>query len=589
MPRLVKKNRPASTPPRPRVARAFDRGLLLAILLVFALPAVYVNYFPCGLGLFGPQQEYWECESAAGSAEYQYKLGKIYYTGAGIPQDVRRARNLFSWAALQGYAPAQNALGVLYHNYYDIDSQQIALAWFRAAAARGNRTAQYHLGEYYYNGDAVPQDYRKSALWFEAAATAGYHPAQYKLAHMHQTGLVEAFAPEVIAHWYREAAEQGNHLAAYELGQIYNYGYGKIPPIPAQAYYWHQQAAQKDVRDSEFYLGYFYEHGYGIPRNYHQALQWYTRAANKNHAQAQNNLGRMYKFGDGVPPDKAQARQWFAKAAQQKNRDALYNLGLMYRYDRENQDAQTSLKYIETAANLGYPPAQNHLALMYRGHGDKLKPDKEKSLWWLQQAAEKNYPPALEELIVWHAAAPAQQEYWVEKLKKINNETRETARRRLEAGTVSEPGRQFEIGNNYEQGIYPMQQNIEQAEKWYKRAADQEHREAQFRLAEIYYKERFPQKNNYPAAIHWYKRAASQGHVPALYMLGEVYYNGIGTVESKAQAYLYYSLYKIYGADREKIDKIKTINWDKFLTSEEKDHVRDLTKKIEKTGLAGVG
>ena len=99
--------------------------------------------------------------------------------------------------------------------------------------------------------------------------------------------MVPAYAPEIIAHWYEQAAHQGNHLAAYELGRVYQYGYGKIPPTPTQAYYWQRQAAQKGVREAEFQLGYFYEHGYGVPRDYGRAVKWYTQAAQKNHAQAQ--------------------------------------------------------------------------------------------------------------------------------------------------------------------------------------------------------------------------------------------------------------------------------------------------------------
>ena len=177
MPRSVKKNRsPRSASPIPS-ARPFDRGLFLALLLLLALPAAYGHYFPCGLGLLSSKHAYWECQSQTDNAKYQYELGKLYYQGEAVPQDLRRARILLSRAARQGHAAAQNALGVLFHNFYDIESQQTALAWFRAAAAQGNHLAQYHLGEYYYEGIGVPQDYLTSAYWYEQAATAGYHPA----------------------------------------------------------------------------------------------------------------------------------------------------------------------------------------------------------------------------------------------------------------------------------------------------------------------------------------------------------------------------------------------------------------------------
>ena len=81
-----------------------------------------------------------------------------------------------------------------------------------------------------------------------------------------------------------------------------------------------------------------------------------------HHSQAQNNLGLLYKFGDGVEKDKNRAFYWFNVASSQSNKDAIYNLGLLYRQNKKEDGNVNGIKYITKAANLGHPPAQNHLA-----------------------------------------------------------------------------------------------------------------------------------------------------------------------------------------------------------------------------------
>jgi len=45
-----------------------------------------------------------------GDAKAQYELGLLYVYGDGIPQDYTKATELFSKAAEQGYADAQNVI-----------------------------------------------------------------------------------------------------------------------------------------------------------------------------------------------------------------------------------------------------------------------------------------------------------------------------------------------------------------------------------------------------------------------------------------------------------------------------------------------
>ena len=49
------------------------------------------------------------------------------------------------------------------------------------AAEQGDADAQWHLGNAYYNGEGVEQDYVKAATWYRTAAIFGNASAQNNL------------------------------------------------------------------------------------------------------------------------------------------------------------------------------------------------------------------------------------------------------------------------------------------------------------------------------------------------------------------------------------------------------------------------
>ena len=81
--------------------------------------------------------------------------------------DYTTAFREFKPLAEQGFANAQNNLGVMY-NRGDGVAQDYAEAvkWFRRAAEQGDASAQNNLGAMYNLGDGVPQDYAEAVKWF---------------------------------------------------------------------------------------------------------------------------------------------------------------------------------------------------------------------------------------------------------------------------------------------------------------------------------------------------------------------------------------------------------------------------------------
>ena len=63
------------------------------------------------------------------------------------------------------------------------------MKWYRLSADQAHPIAQYRLGEMYYNGDGVPQDYKKALKWFRLAADQGDSDAQGIIGQMYAHGL----------------------------------------------------------------------------------------------------------------------------------------------------------------------------------------------------------------------------------------------------------------------------------------------------------------------------------------------------------------------------------------------------------------
>ena len=85
-----------------------------------------------------------------GDPEAQYRLGRAYQSGTGVPEDDAEAVAWYLRAADQGYADAQFALGFAYSNGEGVALDDAeSLAWFLRAAEQGQDAAQWILGVTY--------------------------------------------------------------------------------------------------------------------------------------------------------------------------------------------------------------------------------------------------------------------------------------------------------------------------------------------------------------------------------------------------------------------------------------------------------
>jgi TPR repeat protein len=157
----------------------------------------------------------------------------------------------------------------------------LAVEWYEKAAARGCALSQYDLGEKYFYGKGVDQDFERAVAEYRLAAEeegegGGHSAAQMSLGFCYYHGH-EVEKDDIIAReWYKKAALQGNPAGVYNAAQM--------------------------CRDGE-----------GGELDYKDAARMFRQLAEHGHGQAQNHLGHMYHKGEGVAQDGTQAVAWFIK------------------------------------------------------------------------------------------------------------------------------------------------------------------------------------------------------------------------------------------------------------------------------------
>jgi len=116
-----------------------------------------------------------------GNAEAQYKVGEMYETGMGVPKDEQIALSWYKKAAAQGHSKSGYKL-----LYLDIksnglnDGTKTKLGTLRQRAASGNANAQYFLGKMYANGVGVPKSLDNALIWLNKATFNGVSEAEHE-------------------------------------------------------------------------------------------------------------------------------------------------------------------------------------------------------------------------------------------------------------------------------------------------------------------------------------------------------------------------------------------------------------------------
>ena len=518
----------------------------------------------------------------------QWNLAICLDYGRGVAENKAEAYKWYRKAAEQGHANSQYMVGRYLEEGLDGIAKKAyeAVLWYRKAAEQGHKDAQFKLGQFLCEGKGTAKDKKEGLVWYRKAAEQGHAEAKtaaykiegiikkreafYNLVQSANNGVVSAqyeLAKRFVNgdgvvrndaeayKWYRKAAEQGHADSQYMVGRYLEEGLGGIAKKAYEAVQWYRKAAEQGHKDAQFKLGQFLCEGKGTAKDEKEGLVWYKKAAEQGHAEAktaaykiegiikkreafdnlvqsanngvvsaQYELAKRFVNGDGVVRDDAEAYEWYRKAAEQGHADSQYMVG---RYLEEGwsgiaKKAYEAVQWYRKAAEQGHKDAQYNLGRCLEV-GKGVAGNQAEAYQWYKKAVEQGCAEA-KEAVAKIEAAIKKREAFDNLVQSANN------------GVASA---QYELAERFMNGNGVAENKIE-AYRWYRKAAEQGHAEAQ-NLVGRYLTEGWGgiAKDEYEA-VEWYRKAAEQGLAAAEYNFAICLYSGVGINVDYRQAFKLY-------------------------------------------------
>ncbi len=302
------------------------------------------------------------------------------------------AVRFYTVCAEAGDAVAQRAIGWMIFKGKGVPKDfELGMKWLREAAANGDASAMYRLGQIHDEGQGDTEPDLKTAVkWYEAASDAGDRDAQFAFGCICASPKNRWSSDARAAELFEKAAEQGHAEAAYQLGMMLAYGQG-IDRDPSRAAYWLERACEGGYQQAMVDYANMCFEGRVLPQNYATAAKWFTTAADQCNGYAQYALGCMYGSGYFFEQDDGKAVEYFRSAAEGSEPNSQYCLGCMLYEGRGcAKDPEEAAMWFDQAAEQGHPGAMSFLGML-KITGTRTEKDVEGGLKLLQDTADAGY------------------------------------------------------------------------------------------------------------------------------------------------------------------------------------------------------
>lgn len=161
-------------------------------------------------------------------------------------------------------------------------------------AEKGDAQSLYKLGDIYYRGDVVEQNYPKAIEYFEQAAQLKDDDAIFRLGRIYYFGRIVNRDYSKAMKYFQECAKNGNSEAQEFIAQMYFDGTG-VEQNYYKAFDYFFKAAAKDNSTAQFSVGYMLAKGLGTEKNIPLAIKYLEISADKGNTDAQNYLEKLKK------------------------------------------------------------------------------------------------------------------------------------------------------------------------------------------------------------------------------------------------------------------------------------------------------
>ena len=360
--------------------------------------------------------------------EAHYHLGMLYFSSNSIHQNFTQAKRCLENARAAGVQDAR--IGTM------IDlCDRVAIG-----AENGDLEKQRILGEMYFIGERLKQNFTKASFWLqqyqESGATNakvesylrvckncgmraefGESDAQVELGNCYFRGDVVPMDKARAVQWYARAANKGNANAQAILGECYFRGMG-VGQSFIKASKWLEEAHtngfsnEKTDRMREFCLKHGIKAEEGDAEQQYIASQrmfedtmtenddkmrvsWLKKSASQGNKDAQFALGQAFQNAVGMLENPIQATENFKLAAEQGHVDAMFTYGMrLVRGEGTDVEDKMGMIWVVKAAEAGNAEAQYYLGMCFF-NGDKLAQDFGEASKWLKMAEEQGKKDAI--------------------------------------------------------------------------------------------------------------------------------------------------------------------------------------------------
>ncbi|KAI9256882.1 hypothetical protein BY458DRAFT_519120 [Sporodiniella umbellata] len=276
--------------------------------------------------------------------------------------------------------------------------------------------------------------------------------------------------------------KQGYPEAQFFLANQYGTGGMGLSADAEKAFSLYIQGSKQNHPGCTFRVAVCYEVGAGTKRDKSHAIQFYRKAANLSEPVAMYKLGViMLKGLLHQTKNPREGISWLKRAAQEadeRHPQALHELGLAYEKEGVPSvipDPSYAHELFTQAAQYGYAPSQFKLGQAYENGLLNCPIDPRRSIAWYSKAAEKGDVEAEFALSGWYLTGADGI------LPQNDNEAYLWARKAADKGYAKA---EYAVGYYTETGT-GTRQNLEEARRWYSRAATQNYTRAIQRLAEL--------------------------------------------------------------------------------------------------------
>lgn len=229
--------------------------------------------------------------------------------------------------AHKGNVLNQLTMAILYQHGICVDKNiSKTIKWLEMSSNEGYAPSNYLLGDLYYFGQDIKEDYQKSENSYknilfdsnsEIWTRMGYIYTQYGK----KTDLIKA------KKFYSLGAEKDHPIALYSLGMMYASGLGTDRNITKAIKYFEKvlvnNSTLNTVRPETMYFlaKVLYKKNKILYKD--RIIDLIKKAASQNYADAQVMLGEGYLLGEDVEKNITKAKYWIKKAIDQNNTKAI--------------------------------------------------------------------------------------------------------------------------------------------------------------------------------------------------------------------------------------------------------------------------